>query len=1281
MKNLSILFFSFFIFQAVYSQGNAIRLEDERTFSPFNGSDLRIADDFGIAVKQFRPFGINPVLRKKTAVSPGDLLILNLFEDADFRATVISSNVDINRVHGVVAKLEGFEFAYCYVSADEESASVTIDIPELNQKYITRLHPVTRINYLLQLDETRLDYLEGGQSLPVPEKSKIVLEEPVNKPEQGINTGSLSIPKKSIEDRNAFAGCLDIDDPVVIDLLVVYTPAAKDWAISNNGNINTIIADAVNRANLVVSNNHMKITFNLAYSAQVNYNEVNSNTDLGNITSGEGAMSVVHDWRNTYAADFVVLITLTEDTGGLGWLLNNKYGSPDWAFCLSRVQQTGWSFTMIHEIGHNMGAHHHKAQLTQPGPTIWPNWPENTWSAGWRWVGGNGTRYCDIMTYTSGEYFEDGLNHQGVPYFSDPLVKYSNQPTGNPTEGDNARTLKLVKHYASKYRDAETMKFCTASGNNAQYHISNVKFGSIDQDADNESYMDFTHCAADLTPEVGEELRVQIENPYYSNQLLVWIDWNGNNKFSDAGETVYTSAIGSTPEYVINIVAPPGTSPGHKRMRIRLHVTSDGPKATPCGESNHGTVHDYLVNIIDTGCYGVVIQKNPENQATCTNNSSGILSFTYIGTQPVTFVWQYLDGDNWTNVQDGIPSGAIYMNTNSSALQIDNIQAEGIYTYRCKVSNCNGENVIYTTSALLVVNPPGLLPATPLSINGPTVAGKGSTYIYSVKPKVGDTYQWSFPDGWLVLPSQESHKAIVEVGSNKGKVIVTPFNDCGAGIPLEMDVTVIEYCEAKAQFSDYEYIKNVSFNTINHVSGKSKYTDNSQISTAVEIGETYPFSVTLGNGNSADQIIIWIDYNHNGNFTNPGERVYLSPKDNGPFSGTIKIPNHAVPGYARMRVRLHNTSQLPNTTSCDDSGVGEVEDYSIQIKEACAKVQLLSQSEDQSMCTGRDTVVMNVVASGKAPLEYNWQYKKENSWIDINDHTLSGVVFENPDSSTMEISGSIPVGTHLLRCQVTNCQGEKEAVSDSILLTSQDVPPLAEALYGQTAVCAHSQQVYIASGYTDVSYHWQFPSGWVPEGDSDKAEVSVLAGSTGGTIIFRAENECGLSETYSLPVNVSPVPSTPVISFNSTTEILSSNAPMGNQWHDQNGPIPGATGQTHVPGKTATYFTIVTLDGCASDTSNLIHVIPSDVDEIGPDEIWTLFPNPASGYLSIKTDEIDLSGGQFELYNISGQKFEPVFSEYKEYSVVLDLKELPSGQYTIVYKNKNMIRAGKFIRH
>ena len=173
-----------------------------------------------------------------------------------------------------------------------------------------------------------------------------------------------------------------------ISVLVVYDTGAKTWVDSNGGGMNTFAANAIAKMNQAMNNSGVNLTFSLAYAGSVSYTYSDFSTDLSNLRSGAGNLSIVHQWRDTYAADMVVML---EDTGsafgwvGQGYLLNSLSGSPSYAFTVNAIRSVNISHTLTHEIGHNLGCHHSKYQTSDPGP----NTSLNTYSAGWYFTGNN----------------------------------------------------------------------------------------------------------------------------------------------------------------------------------------------------------------------------------------------------------------------------------------------------------------------------------------------------------------------------------------------------------------------------------------------------------------------------------------------------------------------------------------------------------------------------------------------------------------------------------------------------------------------------------------------------------------------------------------------------------------------------------------------------------------------------------------------------------------------------------------------------------------------------
>jgi subtilisin-like proprotein convertase family protein len=78
----------------------------------------------------------------------------------------------------------------------------------------------------------------------------------------------------------------------------------------------------------------------------------------------------------------------------------------------------------------------------------------------------------------------------------------------------------------------------------------------------------------------------------------VFIDYNQDGDFTDAGELVGNGA-GATSPYNVNFIVPPGATPGTTRMRIKFGDGTFGTPNTnnPCGVYTYGEVEDYGIVI------------------------------------------------------------------------------------------------------------------------------------------------------------------------------------------------------------------------------------------------------------------------------------------------------------------------------------------------------------------------------------------------------------------------------------------------------------------------------------------------------------------------------------------------------------------------------------------------------------------------------------------------------------------------------------------------------------
>lgn len=104
-----------------------------------------------------------------------------------------------------------------------------------------------------------------------------------------------------------------------------------------------------------------------------------------------------------------------------------------------------------------------------------------------------------------------------------------------------------------------------------------------------------------LSPGVVYPLSVEIGtcNGSYTNCTKVWIDFNQNGLFTDAGENVYSSAASAVGAHfeLGNITIPSGAISGNTLMRVVNVETWDPANINPCGTYTWGETEDYLVNI------------------------------------------------------------------------------------------------------------------------------------------------------------------------------------------------------------------------------------------------------------------------------------------------------------------------------------------------------------------------------------------------------------------------------------------------------------------------------------------------------------------------------------------------------------------------------------------------------------------------------------------------------------------------------------------------------------
>ena len=236
-------------------------------------------------------------------------------------------------------------------------------------------------------------------------------------------------------------------DANLIDLLVVYPGVVRSDAGGTSA-IQAEIIKSVADTNLCYQNSQINVQLRLVHMEEVNYTPTGLlGTDLDRLKGkSDGFMDNVHGVRDTYGADLVALLSTTSDNGGLASTLSH----PSLNFESSGFSVNVWtqlsapSYTLAHEIGHNMGCLHN----VEDSSGVTALYDFGAFCYGKRWMN-SGQGVKTVMSYDTSP---SSTYPTTIPYFSNPLVDYQGTLTGNAGSADNAQVLSSTAPYVSNFR-------------------------------------------------------------------------------------------------------------------------------------------------------------------------------------------------------------------------------------------------------------------------------------------------------------------------------------------------------------------------------------------------------------------------------------------------------------------------------------------------------------------------------------------------------------------------------------------------------------------------------------------------------------------------------------------------------------------------------------------------------------------------------------------------------------------------------------------------------------
>jgi hypothetical protein len=162
--------------------------------------------------------------------------------------------------------------------------------------------------------------------------------------------------------------------------------------------------------------------------------------------------------------------------------------------------------------------------------------------------------------------------------------------------GELDLTYDLQSNITSKKSNRDVDAYCAASGGGTDEYISGVVMGDINNTGTGQDfYADYTAMSTDV--DAGTTYSITITNGeiWTSDDLGVWVDWNQDEDFEDAGEQMVCEG-GNGGHGTFDINVPTDALGGATTMRVRIKY-SGSDCGSPCGTTSYGEVEDYTLNV------------------------------------------------------------------------------------------------------------------------------------------------------------------------------------------------------------------------------------------------------------------------------------------------------------------------------------------------------------------------------------------------------------------------------------------------------------------------------------------------------------------------------------------------------------------------------------------------------------------------------------------------------------------------------------------------------------
>ncbi|MFK5959610.1 MAG: GEVED domain-containing protein [Lutibacter sp.] len=284
-----------------------------------------------------------------------------------------------------------------------------------------------------------------------------------------------------------------------------------------------------------------------------------------------------------------------------------------------------------------------------------------------------------LASVTSTSYQATGLAASTTYNFT---VK-AKDAAGNSSVDSNTATITTT---------TQSLTYCNSKGTTiTDEYIGKVQIGTINNSSGNgNGYSDFTSISTNLNK--GANTTITITPTWtgtvYSEGYSVWIDYNQNGNFTDAGEQVWSKAASQTTPVSGTFTIPTTALAGATRMRISMKYNGI---PTACETFSYGEVEDYTIVLADP---------IPDNQAP----TAPILTANGATATTVNLSWSGATDNIAVTGYDVFKNGSLLTSVTSTSYQVTGLNAGTTYNFTVKAKDAAGNSSVDSNTATITTS-------------------------------------------------------------------------------------------------------------------------------------------------------------------------------------------------------------------------------------------------------------------------------------------------------------------------------------------------------------------------------------------------------------------------------------------------------------------------------------------------------------------------------------------------------------------------------------------------